>query len=312
MARAKPTKRKADAILTADWHLRDDVPTCRIDDYAAAMWRKIEFIKKLKWKHTTREQECALLVAGDLFHRPRPSYALTTKAMRELNVGGEFIAIPGQHDLPQHRLGAIDESAFGVLTESFIITETKSCTGIQGFPFGAELKSCAKEIIKDPDRTRQIALAHVMCYESKPLFPGAEKVGGTAQQILDKLKGFDLVVTGDNHIPFTYRAKDGRLLVNPGSLMRMTAAQADHRPRVYLWYADENRVDEVFLPIEQGVVSRDHIERAEERDERIDAYVTRMNHDYEVELSFDENLKRYLATNRVHSRVKNIINEARS
>ena len=93
--------------------------------------------------------------------------------------------------------------------------------------------------------------------------------------------------------------------------MRMTAAQADHRPRVYLWYADTNEVEAVYLPIEAGVVSRDHIERQNERDERIDAYVTRMNTEYDVELSFSDNLQRYYAANRVHSRVKGIIEEAR-
>jgi len=301
MPRAK--QRKADAILTADWHLRDDVPACRTDDYAAAMWGKVAWILE-----TANEHRCPLLIAGDLFNRPRPSYALVSKTIDELERIDSMIGvIPGQHDLPQHRIGAVNESAFGILLQADSINDP-----FVGFPFGAELKPNELNTPMNLSRPLQhVALAHVMCYESMPTFPGAEKVGGTAQTILDKLKGFDLVVTGDNHIPFTYRAKDGRLLVNPGSLMRMTAAQADHRPRVYLWYADTNEVEPVYLPIESGVVSRDHIERMNDRDERIDAYVERMNTDYDVELSFGENLKQYLAANRVHSRVKTIIQEAR-
>ena len=85
--------------------------------------------------------------------------------------------------------------------------------------------------------------------------------------------------------------------------MRMTAIQIGHRPKIYLYKADTNTVEAVYLPIERGVVTRLHIEDKEIRDKRMDAFVSRMTDDFEVALSFENNLEEYFRTNRTKQSV---------
>ena len=117
-----------------------------------------------------------------------------------------------------------------------------------------------------------------------------------------------MILTGDNHQTFVVE-HDGRLLVNPGSIMRMTAAQIDHEPCVFLWDARENRVEKVLLPFDKDVIDRNHIDRQQERDSRVDAYVEHLQKGYEIGLSFEDNLEKFFSANRTRKRVKEKVYE---
>jgi len=86
--------------------------------------------------------------------------------------------------------------------------------------------------------------------------------------------------------------------------MRTTADQADHKPRVYFWYAQENRAEPIFLPIEENVIDRSHIDMAEAKDERIEAYVSRLSEELEIGLDFQGNLETYFRSNRTRKGVQ--------
>jgi len=118
-----------------------------------------------------------------------------------------------------------------------------------------------------------------------------------------------LIVTGDNHTSFTTEY-EGRRLVNPGNLTRQTADQIDFKPSVWLWYADTNEVERVYLPIQKGVISRDHIERKQEHDKRIDAFISKLDNDWNAELSFKDNLEIFKNENKVEKSVMEIIYES--
>ena len=145
---------------------------------------------------------------------------------------------------------------------------------------------------------------HVMTYIGKSPWPGCTDL--TAEQILDEFPQFDLILTGHNHKSFVAE-KDGRLLVNPGSLTRQAADQADHRPCVYLWYADTNTVKPYYLEINKGVVSREHLDRITARDERIEAFVQRLSGEMEIGVNFEESLERFAQKNKVRKSVMEIV-----
>jgi len=282
---------KVDAILTADWHLREDVPVCRTDDYWVAQEKKVDFIFDLAAEHG-----CPVWIAGDMFNRAKPPLKLVNFFVRKLGDSGvDIVIVPGQHDLPQHNMSLINHSALGTLHEARIINTTGHEI-ISMFAWGEELR---------PNEAK-VALAHTLCYKGRPPWPGAP-ASGNASAIMEKLQGYDLVVTGDNHKPFTYRHHDGRLLVNPGSIMRMTIAQEKHRPRVYLWNAEENEVEAVFLPIEKDVITKEHIESKEQRDERMEAFIERIDTEYTKGLSFEDNLEQYFATNNTRKGVEEMV-----
>jgi len=92
--------------------------------------------------------------------------------------------------------------------------------------------------------------------------------------------------------------------------MRQSADQADFRPRVYLYYADTNEVEPVYLPLEDGVVSREHLERSEERSERINAFISKLDGEWQAGLSFEANLEEFFKHNRVRKQTKEIIYKA--
>jgi hypothetical protein len=155
-----------------------------------------------------------------------------------------------------------------------------------------------------------VALVHRLVYPSKtPPWPGAEESGTSAKRLLKKYPEYDLIVSGDNHESFVVEHQ-GRLLVNPGSMMRMTAAQIDHKPRLYLWRAKDNSVEEVFFPIEEGVVDRAHIEVQENQDERMDVFVSKLRHDIEIGFDFLHNLRQFISTNKVEEPIQKIIYQA--
>ena len=295
--------RKPTAILTGDIHLRDDSPTCRTDDYTEAQAKKIAWLRGLQLKHG-----CPILDAGDLFNKSKPSHQLMNWSI--LKMPDEFYTVPGNHDLPSHNLKLIDKSGLGILWAAGVANVMVAPEGdvhgidVYPFPWGSELE--ATEEAEEGDCPK-VAICHVMTYEGDSPWPGC--TDPTATQLLRKMKGYDLVLTGHNHKAFVIE-RQGRLLVNPGSLMRSNADQADFKPRVYLWYAEDNTVEAVYVPIEEGVVNRDHIDKVADRDERIDAFVDRLSDDYEISLSFRKNVEEFFSANRVRGGVEKLVWEA--
>ena len=295
----------ADAILCADLHLREDTPVCRTDDFWTAQKNKLRQIRSLQKKHAN----APVLCSGDIFHKWKPSPRLLSMALECLP--GNMLTIPGNHDLPAHNLKRLEESGLFVLNAAeFVGIAYENITHedflddfgfyVHGFPFGTEFQSMQR------DRKPHVALVHYFTYKGRKPFPG--QYDGVAT-VMNKLKGYDLILCGDNHQPFTHE-KDGTLFVNPGSLTRQTADQIKHRPRVYLWYAPENRVEPVYLDIDRLAVSRAHIDVDQARDERIEAFVNRLDGEFEAGLSFERNLKQYMTTNRVPKSVRSAVMEA--
>jgi len=301
--------RQADAILSADWHLREDQPEAWQEDYQAAQEDTLEYVANLQQKH-----ECPVLVAGDVFDRHGASLRkwVSPGFLRWVmeRMPEKVICVPGQHDLPQHNIHLYDKSCLAALEEAGRVTVLSDDHSMRigavdgvlfGFPFGSKLCGNDKDEGGFP---RLIALVHAMTYRRRRPFPGCTAPNGN--KLMGMMPGFDLILSGDNHQSFTVE-KDGRLLVNPGSLMRMTAAQIEHEPRVYLWYAEDNTVDPVFIPQRPGAISREHIEEIEARDERIEAFVEALEDDIEIGLSFEQNLKEFMNSNKTSKAVQDIV-----
>ena len=296
--------KKVTAILTADLHLRDTVPIARTDDFMSAQKRKLEFIKQLSILH-----KCIVLIAGDIFDKAKSSPYI--QAMTLSNFPERAIGIPGNHCLPFHSLKNYENSSFHVLeaagaiktlldNKEELILEEEGLR-ITGFPFGVKFQDSP-----EPFEGRKISLVHDMVVKDKKIHESIE-----SKKAISMLKNtsYDLIVTGDNHTPFT-EEHEGRLLVNCGSMMRTTAAQGDYKPAVWLWYAEDNTVEKVYLPIEKDVISRDHLDFKELRNARMDAFIESADKDYDVSSSFEKNLNSYYGKNKTRKGVKSLISES--
>lgn len=278
---------RPDLILTSDWHLREDTPTCWIGDFWDEQWRSVAFVTGLQKKYN-----CPVVHAGDLFHTWKPSPNLLTVTME--NIPDNFYTVFGQHDLPNHNLELSYKCGVKTLETAGKLTILSGCHWGQH----PEVRS-VYDFIKD----RFYLVWHHLTYIAKP-YP--EATGGMAEGILRKYPQFSLIVTGDNHTSFSV-THEGRLLVNPGNLTRQTADQQDYQPRVALWYAETNTIQWVNIPVKADVITREHIEGKEERDKRIEAFVSKLSGDYEVGVSFEQNLTAHFAANKTDKEVKDII-----
>jgi len=300
--RIRQTGKQASAILAADWHLRPDVPVGRIDSYFAAMEKKVGFILAL-----SKQNACPILVAGDLGNKPLnngwPTWLLEWTI--EKFKGHDIICIPGQHDLPNHQINQFEKSGMGVLTaagairtmgiqkdENKVVESQDGSFVIIPFPYGQEISHLKLDV------KHMIAMTHQPVLSGKSMFDGIQGI-----ELLKQFPEYSLILSGDNHTPFVVEY-EGRKLINPGSMMRMTADQADHKPRVYLWYAEGNTIEPVYLPIESNVISREHIDVANERSNRFDALISRVKNDVEIKLSYESNIETYFQKYRTEKRVK--------
>ncbi len=289
--------RQPNLILTGDWHLRESIPVCRTDDFWKAQWNKVQQIKELQEKY-----DCPVIHSGDLFDHWKPSPYLLTMAISCLP--NEFLTVYGNHDLPQHNLDLAIKCGINVLLQANalkIYDHTHWGQELEQSSDLYEISGATKTI------SREIAVWHVMTYQGKAPWPGCTDL--TAKQILEKHPQYNLIVTGHNHKSFVEEL-DGRILVNPGSLTRQTADQEDHQPCVWLWYADTNTVTPHYLKYEKNVISREHIDKIDARNERLDAFVQTLSNEWEEGISFEENLERFFTVNKVRKSVVDIVRKA--
>lgn len=279
------------AILTADWHLREDVPVCRIDDFVTAQWSKVFFIAELQKKYN-----CPVIHSGDLFDHWKPSPALLSKTIEY--IPKKFYTVYGNHDLPQHSMELKHKSGVHTLATGGHINL------LEHGHFG-ESEPRLGMLFNAGDVN--MAVWHTFTYMGKEPWPGCESP--TGNKLLRKYKDFDLIVTGDNHQSF-FTEDNGRLLVNPGSITRQTAKQHDFKPCVYLWHSEDNTVTRVYLPIDEDAVSREHLEKTEQRNERLESFISKLDGDWEAGISFEENIERFKQKNKVNKHVMEIIYKA--
>jgi len=279
------------AILTADWHLREDQPICRTDNFWDAQWKKVEYIQKLQVQH-----QCPVIHAGDLFEMWKPSPLLLSNTIK--HIPKQFSMVYGNHDVPQHNIDLSFKCGVDTLKAAGVLEILEEAHWGQ---------SPTKGTLFFPRSELNMLVWHIMTWKGKEPWPGI--TDSPAKRILSKFPEFDLIVTGHNHQSFT-EEQDNRILVNPGSLTRYKADQEDHKPCVYLWDSTTNTAWPHYLPIDKNVVSREHIDRKDERDKRINAFVERLNEDWEADVSFEENLDRFEKENNIRKSVMEIVRRA--
>lgn len=219
------------AILCSDIHLSASPPIARAGeaDWFAAMAKPLAELGKLAAEHMA-----PILCAGDVFDRWNPSPELINLAIDCLPA---MYAVPGQHDLPFHRYGDIQKSAYWTMVLSGIITtvepgEVASLGGrpqprVHGFPWGTP--------VAPPQDLpgMKIALVHEYTWTAGTGYMGA---ASSSYLNFEKYAGYDVVVIGDNHKPFL-ETNGKTTVLNCGGFMRRKSDDR-HHPAVGLLHAD--------------------------------------------------------------------------
>ena len=295
------------ALLVADLHLSYKPPVARADErsWFGAMERSLSQLRNLQAKH----KDSIVLCAGDIFDRWNSPPELINWALERLP---QLHAIPGNHDLPNHRPELAYRSAYGTLTRAGKITELCGWPvlhrgfAIYGRPFGEEIPS-----IKVPD-LKQVLVTHEYLWTSGTGHDGASKESKLST-VAKSFRGFDVVVVVDNHVPFERVLRSGTQVVNCGGFLRRRSNEQDHQPRIGLLHSSGAVT---FHPLDCGedklstsVTSADEIQD-EAEDAEVASFVEALSILESTTLCYRENLEQAMREGKTRPEVRDARMEA--
>lgn len=284
-----------DAIFTADNHFRLTKPVAWKEGYLEEQWGSLLFIEAL-----AEQYGVDIYCAGDFFDKWSVPPELLSQLIKRMH--RRWHVIYGDHDIPSKNLKFVNKSALYTLWTAGKVNIVTGGNGVDKNDHKLPKHQQCSAIIGG----RKVLLWHVLTWKNELPYPGCENK--SAKQLLKRYPQFDCIVTGDNHKPFVQKYQ-GRILVNCGSMMRISADQIDYKPAVWLYDAKKNDVEPCYLPIAKNVISREHIDTKNKINERIEAFVSSLDKDIDIEMSFEKNLELFMKKNKTKKGVKNIINK---
>lgn len=234
----------AKIVYMSDIHLRPSIPLYRKENYTEQQFDKFNFMIE-----TANELNAPIVVGGDLLDRssnhPTRFLNRVMNAMRKLH--SPWYIVPGNHDLLGHNMDVLEENT--IYTMDFwegmkLIRE--SCVLIFEDDVYLYLTPFGMEPILPEVGKKNILVVHEPVFESAVPFYMPDAFN--RHTLKKRFPGYDLYFAGDIHIPF---AKDNVYVA--GSMMRMTTAQKDQRPRFYIIDTQTMEVETVYFPIEEDV-----------------------------------------------------------
>jgi hypothetical protein len=180
-----------------------------------------------------------VLCAGDVFDKWNVTPELINFALKHLP--NFMIAVPGQHDLPNHQLDQVHRSGYGVLVEAGKIKDICGTyfngNGFQVYGFGWNEKIGRPDPYEENDKGFQVALIHKFIWSDTTGYPGASE-DSHFLAFSGKLKDYDVAVFGDNHKGFYKTTKSGTLVWNCGGFIRRRSDEINYRTRVGILMSD--------------------------------------------------------------------------
>lgn len=274
-------------IITADWHIRPDTPRCRKDeDWLKTQEEQVKFVVNEAYKRSA-----ALCIAGDLFHKSQVPDYLKNMLMKYFK---EEYAIAGNHCLPFHSLENIDNSSFGVLLRAGVIKEPT----FAGFAhYGQEVKEIKQGIL----------FLHELVFENEKSCPPDVKAK-TAIQVLQQYPEAKWIFTGDQHRGFHVKMQ-GRHLINAGCLNRQASDYIDYEPVIWCVDIETETVERIPVPDDVNMVTNEHIQEKNDRENRISAFVTQVRNSKSITLDFENNVKEAMKESDLSEGAINTVNE---
>lgn len=283
------------AIVTGDIHYQGINPRSRLDNYAEAIAAKIYNVYDLAREH----QAGAIIIPGDLFHSPGVMWGTATELALILQQAPcSILTIHGNHDIWAGNPESKHRTPFGFLarlgliwdlgTEPFETSDREEgaldiC--ITGHGFNAETDTPAGAEQFDPPPHAfpwdgvAIHVVHSMLMDRDPGFD-------MRHTLISEVKtSADVIISGHEHtgFGFCFRSSgeiDAPLFINPGALCRLSAhvAEMERTVQVALLEVKDGQASAELIPLKSArpgreVLSREHIESAQERESRIDEFL---------------------------------------
>ena len=290
------------AVVCSDIHLSHQPPIFRSDepDWYQAMARSLDQVGTL-----SRHMELPVIIAGDIFDKwhANKTPELINFAIEQMSKWGKVYAIPGQHDLPGHRIDQKGRSAYGTLVAAGVVEDLVCPVQLDNvrlhpFPWGEPLHQIEAHVDKV-----NVAIVHRFVWAPGHKYPGVTADESSVSQIR-QLAGFDAAVFGDNHSAFQ-RDK----VFNCGTLMIRKSSETGYEPTVGILY-DDASIEKVCLDMSQDVYL-DLIEAQQLEDEQdgVTEFVQYLKGSIEDESSLDfrNSVVRFMDLREVKNSVKELV-----
>lgn len=238
--------------LIGDCHFTNKTPEKRIDDYINTQKEKLDQAFSIFDKYG-----CSFIIqTGDLADGPgipNSTISWIIKSIKDSHWALNMVF--GNHDVWGHSSSTIPSSPLSVLESAGVVNllnlhgrsihddMSRHDVTLYGAGFGESIPSP----VKVGGCQYNILVTHSMV-GNRPLFPGQEL--DDPVRFLRKHSGYNLVVCGHYHYRFISEY-DGRVIVNPGQLLRSTISKFDleHKPAVMVFDTDTNEVEVVELSV---------------------------------------------------------------
>lgn len=283
MAQGKETMK---FIISADWHLRDKAPRCRLDENWELFQRNL--VKEIVL--IANNKKCPLVIVGDLFDSPNCPARIISMAIEELSkIKYTVHFLAGNHDLPYHSIENLQNSSIGIFS-SLSKEHNKIVHGMDDFGQWVDFNDKVKG-----DDYKLLFIHRLVFQNTKSLPPNVQ--ASTGQDLLNEFDKTNWIFTGDNHQSFIYKKRQ-RQVVNPGSIYRGSSDQKNYKPSVYYVDIDNEKIEQIFLLDTTEIVDDQYIIDCDEKESRILAFVEKLKKNEAIELDFLKNIENKLLINK--------------
>ncbi len=289
-------------IVTADLHLRADVPLCRKETQIE--W--LEFQKTILSfiANEANKRDADIIDGGDNFNTPRVQdeiKSLYIDFARQCK--NQVHTIPANHTLPYHQKKNINESSIGVMR------------AVDQLHTNLHVYDC--EEMNENGRfehsywlTDEILICHTLTFPSKEDMPYFIN-GVGAVSLLQKYKSAKWIFTGDNHHNFAVH-EDERNMINPGTPIIQVADMLEYKPGIYFVDTNSNEIEWITVPNDVSMLTDCHLQEKLERNERLSAFVDILEKTRSGQtkgLSFEDHLRSAMENEAIEEDVRNILEE---
>ncbi len=236
-------------LYLTDTHCRGSSPTNRKDDFAAAMYRKLDEVAYL-----ARElRVTALLHGGDLWDFPNPTYAEANSVLSRFKATGvPLYAIAGNHDLQGQDLNTLPYTMLGIQSaygrvrifrerERVYFADQNLRVQITGQSYHTGIDRRDPRLdycIEKQDCDFAINLVHgTLCTDER--FPGSTHTHVSQIQETEA----DLTLVGHMHFGFPDYEYQGRRFMNIGALSRLINHPIEIRRPIQVLLVDLSGVE---------------------------------------------------------------------
>lgn len=239
-------------LVSADLHLTHKTPLGRKDNYAETCLGKLKQLVDY-----ANVDETGIIITGDMFDQPNNPIWFVNRVIAVLKECKSTIyAIAGNHDLKYHALENLKESSLWNLVEAGVLFIPEGECYL-GWGVAAKFYNFG-ELPENPPKkgSKNILILHTPVFDVVPFYmPNAD----TPESLEKMYPGYDYYLTGDIH-----QSLITDKVINPGSMMRMTRAQKEHKPCFVELDTDTGEKTIHFFQIEEDVWKTDFVAEVED------------------------------------------------